>query len=681
MSLNLSDSLTVLKGIGEKKAGLYRKLGLSTVGQLIRHLPRDYLDLTRTAELDRCEPGMPQLIRATVTAKSAEQRIRRGLSIWKVQAVSDGFPLLLIFYNLKYTVEALRLDEDYLFYGPVSGSLLRREMSGPSVIPLSEAGSLMALYPATAGLSSRMIGLDIRRALALLPPIADTLPPSLRTQFDLLSLDAALRLIHRPADRGQFEQARRRIAFEELLVFSAAMRLLRGARERHTVAAMQPMPFGPFWAALPFSPTAAQRRAVEQAAADLCSGRVMNRLLQGDVGSGKTLVAAAAAYLARQNGFQTALMAPTELLAEQHARTLSRALAPLGLRIALITGSLRAKARREAAAAAASGEADVVVGTHALLSSDTTFFRLGLVVTDEQHRFGVAQRAALSAKGDAVHTLVMSATPIPRTLSLILYGDLDVSVLDELPPGRTPVATYRIDGARRARAFHFIRDRLDEGRQAYIVCPLVEEEEQSPEGLISASDYAPKLAEGAFAGYRVGLLHGRMKPADKASVMARFVSGELQLLVATTVVEVGVDVPNAVVMLVENAERFGLSQLHQLRGRVGRGADPSTCILISDSRSPLTAQRLRVLCQTNDGFAIAEEDLRLRGPGDLLGVRQHGLPGLANADLIEDAALLEQAGEAAAALLGRDPTLTDPACAGIAASVRTLIAQIGERPN
>ncbi|MEG1774143.1 MAG: ATP-dependent DNA helicase RecG, partial [Oscillospiraceae bacterium] len=408
---------------------------------------------------------------------------------------------------------------------------------------------------------------------------------------------------------------------------------------------------------------------------------VMNRLLQGDVGSGKTLVAAAAAYLARQNGFQTALMAPTELLAEQHARTLSRALAPLGLRIALITGSLRAKARREAAAAAASGEADVVVGTHALLSSDTTFFRLGLVVTDEQHRFGVAQRAALSAKGDAVHTLVMSATPIPRTLSLILYGDLDVSVLDELPPGRTPVATYRIDGARRARAFHFIRDRLDEGRQAYIVCPLVEEEEQSPEGLISASDYAPKLAEGAFAGYRVGLLHGRMKPADKASVMARFVSGELQLLVATTVVEVGVDVPNAVVMLVENAERFGLSQLHQLRGRVGRGADPSTCILISDSRSPLTAQRLRVLCQTNDGFAIAEEDLRLRGPGDLLGVRQHGLPGLANADLIEDAALLEQAGEAAAALLGRDPTLTDPACAGIAASVRTLIAQIGERPN
>jgi ATP-dependent DNA helicase RecG len=471
--------------------------------------------------------------------------------------------------------------------------------------------------------------------------------------------------------------ARSRIAFEELFVYSAAMLTLRGTRTAHSVEPMRDLNPEPFFASLAFSPTGAQRRVIGEICRDLASGQVMSRMVQGDVGSGKTLIAAAASYLAAKNGFQTALMAPTEILAEQHIRTFETLFAPFGLRVGLLTGAMSASDKALTEKRLLNGEIDLLIGTHALFQAGVAFQRLGLVITDEQHRFGVAQRAALSAKGKNVHTLVMSATPIPRTLSLILYGDLDLSVVDELPAGRQPVATYCIDSAKRARAMGFIRRHLDAGQQAYIVCPLVEESDGAVD-LRSAVAYKDELADGEFAGYRVGLLHGRMKPKDKDDVMRRFAAGEIQLLVATTVIEVGVDVPNATIMLIENAERFGLSQLHQLRGRVGRGCSESSCILVSDAKGEIAKQRLSVIKSTTDGFRIAEEDLRLRGPGELLGLRQSGLP---NVDLVSDPALLALAQETAAAVLHDDPLLSQPSHSSLRQQVEFLTGTIGELPN
>lgn len=687
MGLALDDDLTRISGIGDKKAQLYRKLGIDSVHRLLLHLPRSYIDLTQISEIAQCEIGKPCVIRAVVFKKSREQRIRKGLSVFKVEAGDGEETLLLTFFNTKFVVDALKIGESYLFYGIMGGTLLKREISAPQILPERWLGRLMPVYSVCAGLSSRVVAQDIQRAIAALSELVpESLPQALREGAGLPELDAAIRMVHAPESLSQCETARGRILFEELLIFSAAMLRLRASRVDQQTTPLKPVDLQAFFDSLPFTPTKGQRAATVDIQHDLTAGNVMNRLIQGDVGSGKTLVAAAAAYMLWQNHRQTALMAPTELLAEQHYKTLTQMLTPFGIRVALMTGSLKATARRAQDAQIALGEYDVVVGTHALLSGSTEFASLGLVITDEQHRFGVAQRAALTAKGEAVHTLVMSATPIPRTLSLILYGDLDVSLIKELPPGRTPVATYRIDSAKRARAFGFIRDRLDEGLQAYIVCPLVGaqgEEQQALPGppLHAAEDYAKELAEDAFRNYTVGLLHGKMKPADKERVMARFVSGELQLLVSTTVIEVGVDVPNAAVMLIENAERFGLSQLHQLRGRVGRGQHRAYCILVTDSKSQSTAERLAAITATNDGFRIAEEDLRLRGPGDILGARQHGLPGLENADLAQDAALFSKAQQAAALLLRSDPALSRTEHADIAQGVNRLIAQVGERPN
>lgn len=679
MPPKLCDAVTSLAGIGERKAAGYRRLGVATVEQLLMHLPRDYIDLTCVRAPEEWEPDTAQPIRATVVEKLPEQRVRKGLSVFRIIAEAQGVKLQLTFFNTRYTVEAIKPGREYLFYGKIRKTLLRSEMTAPDVIPFAFEGKLMPVYPSTRGLGSRTIAQDIARALRALPgQLPERLPESVRLENGLTDLDTAIRALHAPQSWEQCKAARRRVAFEQMLIYAAAMMTVRGVRERENVLPMRPHSLEPFWRSLPFQPTGDQTRAVKDILSDLTSGRVMNRMLQGDVGSGKTLVAAAAACFSSLNGFQTALMAPTELLADQHARTLSRLFTPLGLKVCLFTGSMGAAARRSASAALESGEAAVAVGTHALLFDAAKFHRLGLVVTDEQHRFGVAQRAALAAKGEKVHTLVMSATPIPRTLSLVLYGDLDISLIRELPPGRTPVKTYRIDSAKRLRAFGFIRDRLSEGRQAYVVCPVVEEGEQT-EGLVSAVEYADRLSKDAFSDFHVGLLHGRMKSGDKEDVMRRFVQGEIQLLVSTTVVEVGVDVPNACVMLVENAERFGLSQLHQLRGRVGRGEHPSFCILVSDGKGQ-AVERLKVLCGTGDGFQIAEEDLRLRGPGDLLGLRQHGMPEL-SAGFFSDASLLEEAQRAAASLLRNDPALACEPNAALAESVRALIHQVGARPN
>ena len=667
MALELQTDIRYLKGVGESRAALYQKLGIETVEDLLYHIPRRYIDLTRPTPLAAAVPGQKCAVRALLAAKGREQRIRRGLSLFKLTAVDGPVTLHITFFNAKYTVEALREGEEYIFYGSVTGGFYSRQMDSPQVFRPEEAGTLLPVYSLTQGLSNKMVSRQVTEALNRVEQLPDPLEGSgLPQQYGLLSYSQALHAVHFPPDWQAIETGRNRMVFDELLCLSLCFAWMREGRHRLHVPPMRMQPLTEYYRALPYELTGAQQRAIAEAMSDMCSGTPMNRLVQGDVGSGKTAVAAALCYFAHRNGAQSTLMAPTEILAQQHYNSLAPLLGSLGMQVALLTGSLSPKKKETLKAALAAGEIDLCIGTHALLTDDTAFANLGLVVTDEQHRFGVQQRAALRQKGKDAHVLVMSATPIPRTLAMIVYGDLEISVIDELPAGRRPIRTYLIDSTIRQRAFGYIKKHLDEGYQAYLVCPAVqsEDEDTAAASLKSAVEYAEELAHGAFGDYRVGLLHGKMRPAQKEKVMAEFAAGEIQLLVATTVVEVGVDVPNAVIMMVENAERFGLSQLHQLRGRVGRGQVQSHCILLSDTENPDTLERLRVLCGTNDGFKIAEEDLKQRGPGDFFGERQHGLPEMKIADLAADSRLLQKAREAADALTERDPTLhTLPALA------------------
>lgn len=677
MALELQTDIRYLKGVGESRAALYQKLGIETVEDLLYHIPRRYIDLTRPTPLAAAVPGQKCAVRALLAAKGREQRIRRGLSLFKLTAVDGPVTLHITFFNAKYTVEALREGEEYIFYGTVTGGFYSRQMDSPQVFRPEEAGTLLPVYSLTQGLSNKMVSRQVTEALNRVEQLPDPLEGSgLPQQYGLLSYSQALHAVHFPPDWQAIEAGRNRMVFDELLCLSLCFARMREGRHRLHVPPMRMQPLTEYYRALPYELTGAQQRAIAEAMSDMCSGTPMNRLVQGDVGSGKTAVAAALCYFAHRNGAQSTLMAPTEILAQQHYNSLAPLLGSLGMQVALLTGSLSPKKKETLKAALAAGEIDLCIGTHALLTDDTAFANLGLVVTDEQHRFGVQQRAALRQKGRDAHVLVMSATPIPRTLAMIVYGDLEISVIDELPAGRRPIRTYLIDSTIRQRAFGYIKKHLDEGYQAYLVCPAVqsEDEDTAAASLKSAVEYAEELAHGAFGDYRVGLLHGKMRPAQKEKVMAEFAAGEIQLLVATTVVEVGVDVPNAVIMMVENAERFGLSQLHQLRGRVGRGQVQSHCILLSDTENPDTLERLRVLCGTNDGFKIAEEDLKQRGPGDFFGERQHGLPEMKIADLAADSRLLQKAREAADALTERDPTLhTLPA---LARRVERLMAKM-----
>lgn len=677
MALELQTDIRYLKGVGESRAALYQKLGIETVEDLLYHIPRRYIDLTHPTPLAAAVPGQKCAVRALLAAKGREQRIRRGLSLFKLTAVDGPVTLHITFFNAKYTVEALREGEEYIFYGTVTGGFYSRQMDSPQVFRPEKAGTLLPVYSLTQGLSNKMVSRQVTEALNRVEQLPDPLEGSgLPQQYGLLSYSQALHAVHFPPDWQAIETGRNRMVFDELLCLSLCFARMREGRHRLHVPPMRMQPLTEYYRALPYELTGAQQRAIAEAMSDMCSGTPMNRLVQGDVGSGKTAVAAALCYFACLNGYQSTLMAPTEILAQQHYNSLAPLLGSLGMQVALLTGSLSPKKKETLKAALAAGEIDLCIGTHALLTDDTAFANLGLVVTDEQHRFGVQQRAALRQKGKDAHVLVMSATPIPRTLAMIVYGDLEISVIDELPAGRRPIRTYLIDSTIRQRAFGYIKKHLDEGYQAYLVCPAVqsEDEDTAAASLKSAVEYAEELAHGAFGDYRVGLLHGKMRPAQKEKVMAEFAAGEIQLLVATTVVEVGVDVPNAVIMMVENAERFGLSQLHQLRGRVGRGQVQSHCILLSDTENPDTLERLRVLCGTNDGFKIAEEDLKQRGPGDFFGERQHGLPEMKIADLAADSRLLQKAREAADALTERDPTLhTLPA---LARRVERLMAKM-----
>ena len=648
MAISLDTSIQYLTGVGPKRAALYQKLDIHTVRDLLYYFPRSYIDLTAPCDIAAMPLFEQCAVRARVVAKSAPQYIRRGMTLFRVKVADDSGSMVITFFNAKYAVEALKYDTEYIFYGRSGGTLTRREMASPSIYPADLPNALIPVYPLTQGLSSKMVGANIAQALQLLgEELDDPIPAFIRQEYHLCHLQFALRNIHLPTDRESAEIARRRLIFEELLMLALSLRSVRDDTYTQTSYVCGKADLQPFFDQLPFTLTGAQQRAIDQVRQDLAKNTPMNRLVQGDVGSGKTMVAAAASYIAFQNHYMSALMAPTEILAQQHYHGLSRLLEPLGMRLGLLCGSMTAKEKRDIKERIALGMVDLVIGTHALISKDVDLPNLALVVTDEQHRFGVRQRASLSEKSNHPHTLVMSATPIPRTLALMIYGDLDVSSIDELPPNRQPVKTYVISSKIKERAYNFLKDHLDRGLQGYIVCPLVEAMETTPANLQNAEEYADKLARGPFQNYRVGVLHGKMRAKDREAIMQQFASGEIQLLVSTTVIEVGVDVPNAVIMMVENAERFGLSQLHQLRGRVGRGSVQSYCILISDTQNPDTKQRLQVLHQTNDGFKVAEFDLKARGPGDFLGKRQHGLPQLKIADLSSSMDTMEQVQQAA----------------------------------
>lgn len=648
MAISLDTSIQYLTGVGPKRAALYQKLDIHTVQDLLYYFPRSYIDLTAPCDIAAMPLFEQCAVRARVVAKSAPQYIRRGMTLFRVKVADDSGSMVITFFNAKYAVEALKYDTEYIFYGRSGGTLTRREMASPSIYPADLPNALIPVYPLTQGLSSKMVGANIAQALQLLgEELDDPIPDFIRQEYHLCHLQFALRNIHLPTDRESAEIARRRLIFEELLMLALSLRSVRDDTYTQTSYVCGKADLQPFFDLLPFTLTGAQQRAIDQVRQDLAKNTPMNRLVQGDVGSGKTMVAAAASYIAFQNHYMSALMAPTEILAQQHYHGLSRLLEPLGMRLGLLCGSMTAKEKRDIKERIALGMVDLVIGTHALISKDVDLPNLALVVTDEQHRFGVRQRASLSEKSNHPHTLVMSATPIPRTLALMIYGDLDVSSIDELPPNRQPVKTYVISSKIKERAYNFLKDHLDRGLQGYIVCPLVEAMETTPANLQNAEEYADKLARGPFLNYRVGVLHGKMRAKDREAIMQQFASGEIQLLVSTTVIEVGVDVPNAVIMMVENAERFGLSQLHQLRGRVGRGSVQSYCILVSDTQNPDTKQRLQVLHQTNDGFKVAEYDLKARGPGDFLGKRQHGLPQLKIADLSSSMDTMEQVQQAA----------------------------------
>ena len=666
-----------LKGVGPKTAERFEKLGILTLSDLLCHYPRRYLDFSKPYSIAEAPADTECVVKAEVFAKPGGRILPGGRRMERITAGDDVSSLEITWFNNPYAAQKLELGQEYYFQGIVTGGMLRRQMVNPQVRTDVQVKSspFEAVYPQTEGLTSSAIAKCVRQLLPHAELLPDPLPPEMLKKYRLLSKADAVRAIHCPATEEEAFAARRRLIYEELLVLQLGIGRMKNHGAASTGAPMKKADASPFWESLPFSPTGAQRRAVEEILTDMSGETSMNRLLQGDVGSGKTLVAAAAIWACIRAGYQAALLAPTEILAGQHAETLHRLLSPFGMRVALLTGGMKAAARRTTLAAIRDDEADLIVGTHAILSEGVEFARLGLAVVDEQHRFGVRQRGLLAEKAANPHLLVMSATPIPRTLGLLMYGDLDISILDELPPGRKPVKTRCITGKKRADLYGFLDREIDSGRQVYIVCPAIEDAGGS--GLNAVKSYYEDIAKAYLPDRRVGLMHGKLKPKEKAEVMDDFKSGRLDALVSTTVIEVGVDVPNATVMVIENAERYGLSALHQLRGRVGRGAAESWCFLVSDNASESVQKRLKFLCSTSAGFAVAQYDLETRGPGDFFGSRQHGLPTLQIADLMNDTRTLHAAQGEAVALLAEDPLLERPEHALLARQVEQMFDKAG----
>ena len=674
MNTDNMQPVETLKGIGEKTAKLFEKVGVRTVDDLLHYYPRGYDTFEEPKPMGALEDGMVMAVDGCL--KNGASGHHFGSASMVTASISDMTgKLRLVWYHMPYLKNTLKPGSRYIFRGKVSRKKNGLVMEQPQMYRPEVYEALLKrmqpVYGKTKGLSNKTITSAMEQALSLRVMEKDYLPAGLRVSNELAEYNFAIEHIHFPEDQADLMAARKRLVYDEFFLFLLAVRRLKESREdlKSSFIFEKDTESRRLEAALPYALTEAQKRTLSQVYADLKSGKVMNRLIQGDVGSGKTIIAVLALVSAAENGFQGALMAPTEVLAKQHYETVEAMFRKYDVPFCavLVTGSMTAKEKRLAYEKIASHEADIIIGTHALIQEKVVYDRLALVITDEQHRFGVAQRAALAAKGAAPqssspHVLVMSATPIPRTLALIIYGDLDVSVIDQLPPGRVPVQTFVVGESKRQRMYNFVRKQAGEGRQTYIVCPAVEEStgDGAPPGLMdlkAVKVYARQLQEQVFPQLRVGLLYGKMKPREKEAVMSAFARGELQVLVSTTVIEVGVDVPNAALMIVENAERFGLSQLHQLRGRVGRGRHQSYCVLLTSNRSPDTLARLRVFASTTDGFKISEEDLKLRGPGDFFGRRQHGLPTLRLADLSGDMRLLSEAQQAARDLLSADPRL------------------------
>lgn len=654
--LNLDSNIQFIKGVGEKRAKLFNSLGIFCVDSLIHFYPRKYEDWSASKNLEAVKSGETVSIKATLITPVKEAMIRRGLTLFKCK-FSDGENVISVtIFNNKYLAKSLRIYEDYYLYGKIEKSLLNFSMNSPKIEKAENILAIQPVYPAKEKLTSRSISKIMKTALDELGEIEETLDDEIMQKYSLISLDKAIRNIHFPNSADDYLPARKRLIFEELLTLQLGLLKLKSNKKSETALVIKDDYSSEFEKRLPFNLTNAQKRTISECLQDMKSKYPCNRLVQGDVGSGKTAVAASLIYSVIKNGYQATMMAPTEILATQHYESLLKILAPAGINIRLLTGSTPAKEKKEIKKALFDGEIDLIIGTHALIQNDVAFKNLALVITDEQHRFGVKQRAQLAEKGEDVHTIVMSATPIPRTLGLILYGDLDISILDELPPGKQEIRTDVVDSRYHKRLYKFIKDAIARGEQCYIVCPAVEENETN---IKSAEELADELANGEFKGYNLGILHGKMKPKDKEAIMKSFASGKVSLLVATTVVEVGVDVPNATIMVIENAERFGLSTLHQLRGRVGRGNKKSYCVLVSDAKGKTARERLMTMKKYSDGFKIADTDLKLRGPGDFFGSRQHGLPELKIADMVEDMDTLQNAQECAKSILRNDFSLSN----------------------
>ncbi len=668
--------LTELKGVGQKRAELYKKLGIETAEQLTELYPRDYIDFTNVKPIFELESGEVCAFRARVMKKTYPSGYSGRVQVYKAELSDGNDDITAVFFNTKFTFDNLKIGAEYVFYGKITADFIRMQVSSPQFADAQNAG-LMPKYHLTAGLTNNAVIANMKAALSVVRR-EETLSDKIREKYALPGISDALRMIHFPKTRAEYESARKRLVFEELLTLRLGLSMIKNRAKRLTGAVMADADMSRFYGSLPFVPTSAQLAAVNDCIEDMKKSCPMNRLVQGDVGSGKTMVAAAAAYFARCSGYTTLVMAPTDVLARQHYETFRAFLEPLGASVGLLSGSLSAAEKKSVREAAKQGEIDVLIGTHALIQRTVGIQRLGLIVVDEQHRFGVNQRSELAKKGADPHVLAMSATPIPRTLALIMYGDLDVSVLNEMPKGRLPVKTYAVDSTFRQRVYNFIKKHIAAGKQAFIVCPRVEQGENDASDKKSAIEYYNKLTAEDFAGIPTGLLYGKMKQADKDAVMNDFRENKLKLLISTTVIEVGIDVPNAVVMLIENAEQFGLSQLHQLRGRVGRGKEQSFCILMSDSKTDYSVARAKAMTETTDGYKIADIDLKLRGPGNLFGSQQSGILPLKTADLADDADILGQVQALSDEITKADPALSAPENAGIRKNVSKLLGAVGE---
>lgn len=683
----LHTDIRFVKGIGEKRAQLLGKLGITTLQDLICHYPRSYEDRSNFRDIASLTPEETVCIKAFVTVAPTLTRMRNGKPCVSLTISDETGSLQVTFFNNPYVKQQIFLGNEYHFYGKIYQSTYHLSMINPAFEARHKAGiitgRIVPVYPSATGISQTFLMTVIQSSLtALNGNYPNILPDAVCKRHALVPVDEAFQNIHAPESIEKLNAARKRLIFEELFVLACGLGLLKERRTYVNGVAFQTVDWDVFYRTLPFTPTNAQKRAIHEATSDMCTGRPMNRLIQGDVGSGKTLIAAACIWFAFQNGKQSAFMAPTEILAKQHFATLSELLAPFHIPLTLLTGSMTEKQKRHCKEDIVLGTASAVIGTHALLSSGVDFHDLALVIVDEQHRFGVRQRSALLEKGSTPHILVMSATPIPRTLALILYGDLDVSILDELPPGRQTVDTFLVDDSMRNRIYRFILRLVTEGRQVFIVCPRVEEDEnENADTIKSAEAYASELQTSIFPQLRISCIHGKMHAKQKDAIMHDFLAGEIHILVATTVIEVGVDVPNSALMIIENAERFGLSQLHQLRGRVGRGIHKSYCVLFSNTKNQDTKKRLQVMCETSDGFRIADADLKLRGPGDFFGARQHGLPEMHMADLCNDIELLQIAQQEAKTLLKTDPYLQHEENKPLLQRLKVLFHLYGETFN